>query len=161
AGDDAVHAAELEIALSLTLATGFDFGAAYRHVVQALELADQTNYTALQAEALAMKETVSLLSGHGVDEHAVKRALLLEDPDHDAPFQLRVSFNAACVYEYIGRPDIARPMFIRVRNQLTSRGEERDLPWVLGHLAGTSMLLGDFEEAEEQSTEAARVAAFT
>jgi DNA-binding CsgD family transcriptional regulator len=158
---DGTHAAELEISLGITLGSRFDFVAADQHLVHAVELAERTGRTALQAEALALKESVSLMCGRGVDENTIKRALLLEDPDHEAPFQMRVSLSAAQLYQYIGRPDVAREMFISLRERLTARGEERDLPWVLTHLAETSLLLGHLEAAEQEATEAARVAALT
>jgi len=159
--DDAVHAAELEIALGLTQTSLFDFVAGDRHLARALELAERTRQTAIQAEALALKEMTSLFTGGGVEEATIKRALRLEDPEHEAPFQMRVSFVAGTLYEYIGRPDVAREMFVKLRDRLTSRGEERDLPWLLGHVAGTGLLLGHLEEAEQEATEAARVAALT
>jgi DNA-binding CsgD family transcriptional regulator len=96
-----------------------------------------------------------------VDEQALERALALEDVDREVPFQMRVSLNVAIVYEFTGRIDLARELFVNLRERLVACGEESDLPLVLTHLALTALLAGDLEVAEREASDAERVAALT
>jgi hypothetical protein len=80
--------------------------------------------------------------------------LALEDLAREVPFQMRVSLNVATVYEYVGRIDVARKLFVNLRERLIARGEEGDVPWVLTHLAATAWLAGHLEVAEREATDA-------
>jgi DNA-binding CsgD family transcriptional regulator len=160
-GDDAGHAAQLEISLGIVLISVLDLPRSDRHLVRAVELAEQAGDTALVAEAIALKANGRLFLGQGQDEQALERALALEDLDREVPFQMHASLNVAQVYEFTGRLDLARRLLVKLRERLAARGEEADLAWVLGHLAGTALLAGDLEIAEREASDAERVAALT
>ena len=161
AGKDAVHAAQLEIALGIMFLADLDLAHAHRHLVQAVALAERSSDAPLIAEAIAMKACAGVLCGHGLDDSVLERALALEDPDHEVGFQMRPSLCVALAYEYTGRIDLARRLFITLREQLIARGEESDLPQVLAQLAATSYLAGDLALAEQEANEAERLAALT
>ena len=160
-GDDADHAARLEIALGVVLIAAFDLPGADHHLVRAVELAERAGDPELIANALATKVLTGLLLGQGLDDVALDRALELEDLDREVPFQMRASTNAAVVYEFTGRLDRARELFVVLRDRLVARGDEGDLPWVLAHLAATTSLSGAPEAAEREASDAVRVATLT
>ena len=155
-GDDPGHAALLEFALGTQLLAQLEPARANRHLVRAVELAESVGDAPLLAETLANKAVSDLLSGQGVDDAVLQRTLRLEDPERAAPFQLSPSFSVAQVYEFTGRIDEARELFALLRERLTARGQETDLPWVLVHLAGTSWLRGDLARAEAEADQALR-----
>ncbi len=157
-GEDLGHAAQLEMALCMTLGGIQQIPRATEHIVRAVELAEQIQDTELLAEAIALKEVIGLMSGQGFDERALQRALAMEDVDREVSFQMRPSLNVATVYEFSGSVDIARPIFLRLKDRLVARGEEPDLAWVLCHLGETSWLRGNLEVAEREVDEAERVA---
>ena len=70
-GDDFGHAAQLEIALGMALGAIHEMPRAAQHLVRAVELAERTQDTALLAEAIALKATVGLIAGQGLDEQAL------------------------------------------------------------------------------------------
>jgi DNA-binding CsgD family transcriptional regulator len=160
-GDDAGHAAQLEIALGLMVGAGLDPKGAHRHLIRAVELAERAADSSLIAEAIALKAITGLVSGQGLDEQELQRALALEDPAREVSFQMSASRNVAEAYEHIGRIDRARELFVKLRERLVARGDEGDLPGVLAHLAGTAWLAGDLEIAEREASDAERVAALT
>ena len=99
-----------------------------------------------------------VMLGHGLDEAALQRALALEDPDREVPFQRRVSLVVAHTHEFTGRPDLARAVLVGLREGVVARGEEGELPFVVAHLAATAWMTGDLEVAEHEATDAVRLA---
>jgi DNA-binding CsgD family transcriptional regulator len=160
-GDDAGHAALLEIALGLMVGAGLDPKGAHRHLIRAVELAERAADSSLIAEAIALKAITGLVSGQGLDEQELQRALALEDPAREVPFQMSASRNVAEAYEHVGRIDRARELYVELRERLVARGDEGDLPGVLAQLAATAWLAGDLEVAEREASDAERVAALT
>jgi tetratricopeptide (TPR) repeat protein len=161
AGDDCGYAAQLEIALALVLVATLDPARADPHLGRAIELARIAGQPALLAEATALSALARLFTGHGVDDEAPQQALALEDADRAVPFQMRPSLNVAQVYEFTGRLDRARELFVALRERVTVRGEESDLPWILVHLAVTSWLAGDYARAEGEADAALQAASLT
>ena len=152
--DDAGHAAQLETALGVVRVAVLDLPRAGPHFTRAVELAERAGDAALVAETIALKAMWGILAGQGLDEHALERALVLEDVDRDVPFQVRASFNVAQAYGFIGRIDRSRELLAKLRERLVARGEEADLAWVLGQLAATAWLRGDLEVAEREASDA-------
>jgi DNA-binding CsgD family transcriptional regulator len=160
-GEDAHHAAQLEIALGSVLCSMLDLARSDRHLVRAVELAERTGDTALLADAIGFKALVGLLAGQGVDDQALERALALEDRNREVPFQIRASLNVALAYEYTGRLDRARALLVDLRTRLEACGEEGDLPWVLANLAAMASSAGHSDVADREADDAVRVAALT
>jgi len=160
-GDDWRHAAQIEVALSFLLIAVLDLAQADRHLVRAVELTERAGDAGLLAEAVALNAVAALFLGRGVDESALARALALEDEDREVPLQMRPALNIAHVYKFTGRIDLARGLLVRLHDQVVGRGEETEVPWVLVHLAETSLLAGDFAEAEREADEALRTATLT
>lgn len=158
-GDDVALAARLQTSLGLIAIAVVDAAGAEGHLRRAVELGERAAEAAVLAEAMALRALASLVFGRGVDEQALARALALEDPDREVPFQLRPSLNVAQVYEGIGRIGEARELLAGLREQVSGRGEESDLAFVLVHCAATAYLAGELELAECDADEALRVAA--
>ena len=157
-GDDPGYAAQIETSLCWVALTVVDFVRADLHLGRAVELAERAGDTALLAEATAMRAVARMMLGHGLDEAALQRALALEDPDREVPFQRRVSLVVAHTHEFTGRPDLARALLVGLREGVVARGEEGELPFVVAHLAATAWMTGDLEVAEHEATDAVRLA---
>jgi len=161
AGDDCGYAAQLEIALAVVLVATLDPARSDPHLSRAIELARIAGESALLAEATALSALARLFTGHGVDDEELRLALALEDADRAVPFQMRPSLNVAQVYEFTGRLEEARELFVALCERVTARGEETDLPWILVHLAVTSWLAGNFAVAEDEADAALQAATLT
>jgi DNA-binding CsgD family transcriptional regulator len=160
-GDDAGLAAQLETSLGFATSVALDLAGAVPHLDRAVDLAEAANEDALLAEATAMRALSRFLLGLGADEEALQRALALEDPDREVPFQRRPSLIVAQIYEFTGRIGLARRLLVGLRERIVARGEEGDLPLVLVHLAETSRLAGHLDGAEREADDALRVATLT
>jgi ATP/maltotriose-dependent transcriptional regulator MalT len=159
-GDDAGLGAQLETSLAM-IAIAMANPAADRHLRRAVELAELADEPGLLAEAIALRALSRLSTGQGLDEEALERALALEDPDREVPFQLCPSMNVAQAYEFTGRLDQARGLLVGLRDRIAARGQESDLAFVLVQLAATAWLAGDLEGAESKADDALRVASLT
>jgi DNA-binding CsgD family transcriptional regulator len=160
-GDDPAHAAQLEVSFGIVLLGVFKVAEAETHLIRAVELAERSGDRGLIAEAIALRALSALFAGKGVDQHSLNRALALEDIDREVPFQMRASFNVAQVCQYIGNLSVARDLLTSLRDRLIVRGEEVDLAWVLAQLASNDVLCGRLELAEQEATDAERVAVLT
>lgn len=158
-GDDLAHLAKVEIALGIMLGALHKMPLAEPHLVRAIALAEQTQDTALLAEAIALKAVIGLFLGHGLDEGALLRALALEDVDREVSFQMHASMNVATAYKFSGHLDRARRIFLELKDRVIARGDEADLAWILCNLAMAAGLLGNLELAERECDEAERMAA--
>jgi DNA-binding CsgD family transcriptional regulator len=157
--DEEALEAELETSLGWTLLAAFQLLAADQHLVRAAELADRVGERNLLAQAIALREVSNLELGRGVNEDALERALRLEDPDQEVPFQRRPSLLVAQVLEFTGQLERARELLVTLREWLVARGDEGDLAFVYTHQGATAGLAGHLEESEEHVDEALRVAA--
>jgi DNA-binding SARP family transcriptional activator len=157
-GDDVVQAVGIEMMLGLALAAIGEIAAFEAHLERAVELAESVGEPGLLAEAIGVLAVYRLSVGKGLDEESLTRALALEDYERDSPVMVRPSLNVAQAYEFTGRLDEARELLVRLRDRLTARGEESDLPFCLVQLAATSWLAGALERAETVACDALRVA---
>jgi len=160
-GTDVALEADLETSLGWMLVAAFQLQAADEHLARAGEISARVGEQDLLSQALAVRELASLLLGRGVNDDAIERALALEVPDHEVPFQRRPSLVLALVFNYIGRLERARGLLAALREQLLARGDEGDLAHVLVHQGVTSLLAGDLEGAEDHVGDALRVATLT
>jgi DNA-binding CsgD family transcriptional regulator len=153
--------AELRTSLGWVLIAAFQLQSADEHLARAAQQAESVGDRNLLSQAIALREVSSLLLGRGVDDEAIERALALEDPDHEVPFQRRPSLLVALVFEFICDLERAQSLLATLRARLVARGDEGDLALVLNHQGMSSSLAGDLEGAEEQATDAIRLAMLT
>jgi AAA ATPase domain len=96
--------------------------------------AEQLGDPCLLARALAASVMIRFLSGHGLDEPALQRALDLEDPESPGPVMLRPALIASLLLAWTGRLDQARDRLLSIRQRCLDRGEESDLMFTAFHL---------------------------
>jgi ATP/maltotriose-dependent transcriptional regulator MalT len=160
-GDDVALGAELEMALGWGLLEVLELAAADEHLVRAADLAVMANAPNVLAQAIALRAMTHYRLGRGVDEAALERALALEEPDRDMPFQGLPSLIVAQVLVATGRLDRARKLLVALHERVVARGDEADLVFVLSQLALTASLEGDLEAAEKLAGDTFRMATLT
>ncbi|GAB3423615.1 helix-turn-helix transcriptional regulator [Flindersiella endophytica] len=101
----------------------------------------------LLAKALASTTMIRFLSGHGLDELSLRRALALEDPDVPTPVMLRPTLIGALLLAWTGKLDEARDQLLAVRRQCLERGEESDLLFAAFHAVVIECWRGDLAGA--------------
>jgi DNA-binding CsgD family transcriptional regulator len=162
AGDEPQLRAPLEFDLIFALVSLSQDHEKARPHVEALRIyAENLADRALLAEALAVEAMINFLLGGGVDEEKVARALALEDLDHHVHAQFRPTLIAGFLALYTGRLDEARSLLNPLRERLRDRGEEGELPLLLGPMCWLESYAGDCEAAERLATEAIEVATLT
>lgn len=101
----------------------------------------------LLAKALAGTTMIGYLSGHGLDEAALDRALALEDTDVPTPVMLRPTLISALLLAWTGRLQEARDRLFALRARCLERGEESDLMFAAFHTVVVECWRGDLASA--------------
>ncbi|HEY7262419.1 MAG TPA: LuxR C-terminal-related transcriptional regulator [Trebonia sp.] len=109
-------------------------GDALRLTSSSVADAEQLGDPCLLARTLAASVMIRFLSGQGLDEPALQRALDLEDPDAPGPVMLRPALIAGLLLAWTGRLDQARDGLLSIRQRCLERGEESDLMFTAFHL---------------------------
>jgi hypothetical protein len=109
-------------------------GDALRLTSSSVTDAEQLGDPRLLARTLAATVMIRFLSGHGLDEPTLQRALDLEDPDAPGPVMLRPALIAGLLRAWTGRLDQARDGLLSIRQRCLERGEESDLMFTAFHL---------------------------
>jgi DNA-binding CsgD family transcriptional regulator len=147
AGDGDRLGALIGLDLAFTLVGLADIAAARHHAHTAVGHAERMDDPGLLAQALGVAVMVDFLSGHGVDEARLERALALEVPDDAMVVLVRPSLIAALIWTWIGQLGRSRPAFERLWRLLVDRGEEAGLPNLSLFAAFTECLAGDLRRA--------------
>jgi DNA-binding CsgD family transcriptional regulator len=155
----------VESAIELRLAFGTlamaDYPAARRHAHRALELAEQVDEPTSLAEALASVAVLDLLTGRGLDQSKMDRALRLEDPHHQTPFMMRPSRVAAYLAFYAGHLTRSDELLSPLRQRILETGDESDLPYADSYLVWSACWRGDLAEAASYADEGMEAAVRT
>jgi DNA-binding CsgD family transcriptional regulator len=160
-GDDVRLAVQVESAIALMSGGVGDFDRVGAHTNRAVELAELTGDDALLAETLGLRANALAAFGLSGEDGDAERALALEDPDREVPFQMRPSLNVGQAWLFTGRVDKAQSLLADLRDRTIARGEEFDLPLVLVYFSAAAWLGGDLETAERAGADALRVATLT
>lgn len=121
--------------------------------------AEEAGDAALLAEALAGTVMVRFLSGFGLDESMLNRALALEDRESGSAIMVRPSLIASLVRAWVGELDRARDGLLALRRQAIERGAESDLMFMAFHHVMVECWRGALLEARllaDDTTERAR-----
>lgn len=157
--DSPIDQVRLEASLAFALTGLMDLTGAAAHAARALALAEDCADDAALAEVVSLNCVIAALSGEVVSAAMLERALQLEDLSAPARLNNRPSMMVGTAYEYVGRFDDANRVLRTLAESLKERGLENELPFVFAHLAQTTVLLGDFATAAQQSEDAVRAAA--
>jgi DNA-binding CsgD family transcriptional regulator len=139
----------------------FDFSTMRQHVDALGSYVERLSDPGLQAEALATVTMMGFLSGHGLDEATLKRALAREEPTRSTPTEFRPSLLAGYLNFYVGRFDRARSFLYPLLSQVRDGGEEGEMPVVLHHLVWLECWAGNTHEARVLSEEMLEAATLT
>jgi DNA-binding CsgD family transcriptional regulator len=118
--------------------------------------AERLDEPGLLACTLSGSVIIGFLSGLGIDERALRRALALEDPDAPTPVMLRPTLISGLLQGWTGRLDDALEALFSVRRRCLERGQESDLMFAAfhtvtfecwrGNLAGARLISEDTME---------------
>ena len=134
AADD--PALQLQGRLLLTPAIGLTgrMKESVEHARIALAEAERLGAAELRSQALTMWANVSFMHGLGLDEQALKTALLLENPTSEAAATYQASAVAAIIAGWIGDLVNARNQMQTAHRRFLQGGTEIDILWAANHL---------------------------
>ena len=101
----------------------------------------------LLAKALAASVMIRFLSGQGLDESTLRRALELEEPDIPTPVMLRPMLISSLLLGWTGLLDEARHGLLAIRRRCIERGEESDLMFSAFHTVILECWRGNLADA--------------
>jgi len=159
AENDPALLAQILILLSFARMNTAEYDQSLHDASQAITLTDDLGLPALSSQACAMWVMVNCVSGHGVDEPRLARALELEERNADFPEPFDASTVAALVLAWTGRLAEARARASGVRSRCIERGEDGHLMFIDLHTVLIDVWRGDFTEAArtaKDSTERAQ-----
>jgi DNA-binding CsgD family transcriptional regulator len=149
AGSDAALRASVAMELGFALVNGSRVTDAIPYAQTAVEDAERFGDTGLLAEALGCWVIVRVISGQGVHQAELDRALALEDPERPSHAVRWPSLNAALIALWTHRLDEARVRLAALRQRCLDRGEESDLWFVSYHATDAALSSGDVDAAEQ------------
>lgn len=134
--------------------------ASLRTAEQAVADAEHVNVPHLLGVALGMKVTLRFLTGHGLDEDMLARALELEDPRVAfTPLVFRPSVQHALLLDWSGQLEQAYAEEQQIRRRCLDNGEEGEYIFVAFQIVLNAIWRGSFAEADlvaEDAMEQAR-----
>jgi DNA-binding CsgD family transcriptional regulator len=145
--------------LSFAQLNAGDFAEALDNAERAVSFADVVGDPDLTSQVISMREMVACMSGAGVAEVNLERALELESPYSDAPIALRASGNYAVLMAYAGRLDEASEQIAAVRKRCVERGAETDLIFVSFFSTLINIWRGRYADAQSMAAETVERAA--
>ena len=151
--DDDATCAEILLDLAFVAFNVGDVSRALAAATRAREHAQALTSGPLLAEALAVEANVAFLSGRGMDDDKVRRALALEERDRNVQLLMRPSAIAALFALYGGRLRDASARFEKLRAWAEQRGEDSDCVF-LTWLSWTETLLGNVAEGRKAADQA-------
>jgi len=120
---------------------------ALRLTGRAVADAERLGQPGLLANTLASSVMIRFLSGQGLDEPTLERALDLENPDIPAPVMLRPTLISSLLLAWTGRLDEARERLLSIRQRCLERGEESDLMFTAFHTVIVECWRGNLADA--------------
>lgn len=131
-----------------------------RTVEQAVTEAESLGSPHLLSIALGMRVTLRFLTGHGLDEAGLARALELEDPSVAfTPLVFRPTVQHALLLDWSGQLAQAHAELQRIRRRCLDRGEEGEYVFIAFQVVLNAIWRGSFAEADlvaEDAMEQAR-----
>lgn len=147
AGDSAALRVRIQLQLGYVLTNLGRINDALVLAERVVPDAERLGDPALLATALAASTITRFLNGQGLNEAALERALVLEDPDLGMPIMFRPTLIAGLLRMWTGNLDQAREIFHGLRRDCLERGEETDLMFVAFHTVLLECWRGDLAAA--------------
>ena len=133
--------------MSFALVNTGEYDESLHYAQQAATLAEELDLPALTSQARAMRVTVGLVCGQGVDEPSLQAALELEDPNIDVSLPFSASAVNALAHAWTGRLDEARAQMLAVRNRCIERGANSHIMFIDLHSTLIDIWRADFASA--------------
>ena len=152
-GDDDGRRAAIELDLAFQVEQMGEFDAALEHGRRAASLAEGFGDPGLLAEALAVVEVAGFMAGHGTNPERIARALSLEDVNRELRIEMRPSLIAAFLALYQGELQRSVELLTAIRDRVLERGQESDLPFVLGYVGWAECWRGNLSVATAMGEE--------
>lgn len=150
---DSRLASSVALELGVALTYGGRVHEALSYIDVAVEKAEHLDDRSLLAEALGCRTFVRFISGQGLDEVTLGRALALEEPDRPSHTNRWPSLHATLIYLWSHRLDEARAGLANLRQRCLDRGEESGA-WLVSFQATTAACwCGDIDAAERVAGE--------
>ncbi len=129
-------------------------GPAVESIEDAVTAATRLADPHLLSQALSMRVILRFLSGAGLDETSLRRALKLQDHNADTPALFRPAMHNAMVRAWTGQLEQAHQTMCDIRRGCAERGEENELIVVAFHSALTEIWRANFADAAELAEDA-------
>lgn len=146
-GTDLLLRTQVLIELSFVLVNLGRIPDALQHAEDTVAASERLGNRDLLSKALAGAVMVRFLSGHGLDDHLLQRALDLEDSLVPTPVMFRPTLISSLLLGWTGRLDEARDMMLSIRRRCIERGEESDLMFSAFHYVVVECWRGDLAHA--------------
>jgi DNA-binding CsgD family transcriptional regulator len=138
-----------------------DFAGAHAHVRSARDRAAQIENCSVLAHVFAIGALHDFTIGKPFDEEQLKRAVSLDDGDRPGPLVLRPRFIAASLASFQGRLRESACALYELREWAIERGEDSELPFLLGQLVYVEHQRGELEAAARLADEAVSICGLT
>ena len=152
-GDDVRLQIETERGFAWSLHQVGNVAAAEDRARHALDLAEQLGETGVLASALADVAVHESVHGDGIAFATIERALALESEVGWHPILSRPRWVHGMLLQWAGNLDGSRVALETLRRDVLAQGDEQSLAIVLGQLARTECLAGDWPAATRYAEE--------
>jgi DNA-binding NarL/FixJ family response regulator len=139
--------------LSFAQVNSGDYEDALQHAREAVEPAERLGIPMLTSQVLAILALVTYLSGRGIDEDVLRRALELEQDVIDVPIPLSPSANNALLLAFTGRVDEAHEQMVRLQRRCIERGDESEAMFIAIHSVAVNLWRGSLADAAAAANE--------
>ena len=147
AGDDSPLRVQILITLAYSLMHHNEIEEGKATAEQAVADAERLGQPHLLSLALGMRVTLGFMTGEGLDDVRLARALELEDQQTVTPLVFRPSVQNALLLEWTGELDRAQEALEAIRLRCMEKGEEGEYVFIAQHVVMSAIWRGDFVNA--------------
>lgn len=159
AGAEPALRATIELDLVYCAVSLGDVAGAEPHARAAVADAETAGDDGVLADALAVLTMVEFLSGRGLDDERMARALALEDPFASRSFVMHPRFIHGMLQLWTGALDPAIETLHQLHAELVERGQEGAAPMLSLYLVWAYVWRGNLTQAAQLSEQARQAAA--
>jgi ATP/maltotriose-dependent transcriptional regulator MalT len=123
---------------------------------EAVALAEHLELAEPLGQALGMRSMIQFMSGDGVIEADLQRAVALENPHARTPLPFRPNVQAALIRGWAGEYDNARDTLTAIGRRCLAAGEEGEILFIAFHLVMFDIWRGELPRAAAVADDAMR-----